>query len=85
MWYGPLSSLKRQLKGNATLSAALMTAMIATVIFLTVFWLVAMLQDELKNAYQILISGLNQETYILPDFIKRIRGSATPFSNGWIG
>lgn len=64
--------LRQQLKGNATLSAGLMTAMIATAIFLTVFWLVSMLQDELAKAYQILISGLNQETYTLPDFIKRI-------------
>jgi Ca2+-transporting ATPase len=31
-----------------------------------------MLQDELKIAYQILIGGLNQESYTLPDFIKRI-------------
>ena len=68
----PYRRLRRQLKGNATLSAAFMTAIIATVIFLTVFWLVAMLQDELKNGYQILISGLNQETYTLPDFIKHI-------------
>jgi Ca2+-transporting ATPase len=70
--WSPYCRLRRQLKGNASLSAALMTALIATVIFLAVYWLVAMLQDELKNAYQILISGFSRETYLLPDFIKRI-------------
>jgi Ca2+-transporting ATPase len=64
--------LRRQLKGNATLSAALMTGIIATAIFLAVYWLVAMLQDEFKNAYQILISGFSQDSYRLPDFIRRI-------------
>jgi len=64
--------LRQQLKGNATLSAALMTAIIAATIFLTVYWLAAMLQDELKNAYQILVSGFSQDTFHLPDFISRI-------------
>ena len=64
--------LRQQLKGKATLSAALMTAIIAAVIFLTVYWLVAMLQDELKLAYQSLVNGMGQKAYTLPDFIKRI-------------
>ncbi|MDI1230805.1 MAG: calcium-translocating P-type ATPase, PMCA-type [Methylobacter sp.] len=64
--------LRHRLNGNATLSAALMTTMIAAVIFLIVYWLAAMLQDELKTAYQTLISGFNPDTYRLPDFIKRI-------------
>ncbi|HEY8035502.1 MAG TPA: calcium-translocating P-type ATPase, PMCA-type [Methylobacter sp.] len=68
----PYRYLRQQLKGNATLSAALMTAIIAAVIFLTVYWLVAMLQDELKTAYQTFVNGFNQDTYRLPDFIKRI-------------
>ncbi len=68
----PYRYLRHQLKGNATLSAALMTAIIAAAIFLTVYWLVAMLQDELKTAYQTLVSGFSQDSYRLPDFIKRI-------------
>jgi Ca2+-transporting ATPase len=68
----PYQYLRQKLKDNATLSAALMTAIIATVILLTVYWLVAMLQDELKTAYQTFVNGFNQETYRLPDFIKRI-------------
>ncbi len=68
----PYRYLRRQLKGKATLSAAVMTAIIAVVIFLTVYWLIAMLQDELKTAYQTLISDFGQTAYRLPDFIKRI-------------
>ncbi|HEY8159481.1 MAG TPA: HAD-IC family P-type ATPase [Methylobacter sp.] len=68
----PYRYLRQQLNGKATLSAALMTAMISAVILLTVYWLVAMLQDELKVAYQALVSGLEQDTYRLPDFVSRI-------------
>ena len=68
----PYCYLRKQLKGNSTHSAALMTAIISAVILLTVYWLVAMLQDELKLAYQTLMSGLGQDTYRLPDFINRI-------------
>ena len=64
--------LRRRFKDKATLSAAVMTAIIATAIFSLVYWLVALLQDELKIAYQVLVNGLSQETYRLPDFIKRI-------------
>ena len=68
----PYRYLRQQLKGNTTLSAAVMTAIISAVILLTVFWLVAMLQDELKVAYQSLVDGLSQDAYRLPDFIRRI-------------
>ncbi|TAN70311.1 MAG: calcium-translocating P-type ATPase, PMCA-type [Methylobacter sp.] len=68
----PYRCLRHRLKGNATLSAALMTVIIAAMIFLTVYWLVAMLQNELTTAYQILVSGFNQDNYRVPDFIKRI-------------
>ncbi|MDO9269649.1 MAG: AI-2E family transporter [Methylobacter sp.] len=68
----PYRCLRQQLKGNATLSAAVMTAIIAAVIFLTVYWLVAMLQDEMKTAYQTLAIDFGQDSYRLPDFISRI-------------
>ncbi|MGZ5055582.1 MAG: AI-2E family transporter, partial [Methylobacter sp.] len=68
----PYRYLRQQLKGNTTLSAALMTAIISAVIFLTVFWLVAMLQEELTIAYQALRDGMGQGDYRLPDFISRI-------------
>jgi Ca2+-transporting ATPase len=64
--------LRQQLKGNATLSAALMTAIISAVILLTVYWLAAMLQSELKTAYQAFVDRLGQDAYRLPDAIKRI-------------
>ena len=68
----PYRYLRQQLNGNATLSAAVMTAVIAAVVLLTAYWLVAMLQDELMTAYQALIADSSQNTYRLPDFIKHI-------------
>ncbi|MGZ4994139.1 MAG: AI-2E family transporter [Methylobacter sp.] len=68
----PYRYLRRLLKGNAMLSAILMTMIIATVISLTVYWLAAMLQDELRTAYQALVSSLSQGGYRLPGSISRI-------------
>ncbi|MGZ5006362.1 MAG: AI-2E family transporter [Methylobacter sp.] len=68
----PYRYLKRRLNGKTTLSAALMTLIIAVATFLIVYWLAAMLQDELRAAYQTLFSSLSQNTYRLPDSIKRI-------------
>ena len=71
MW-PPYQWLRRQLKDQASLSAAVMTAIIAAVIFLIVYWLVAMLQDETKIAYQSLVDNFTQGPYQLPDFVSRI-------------
>jgi len=71
MW-PPYHWLRFQLKNKAALSAAIMTIIIATVISLTVFWLVAMLQDEIKFAYQSLAINFIQESPQLPDFIAKI-------------
>ena len=71
MW-PPYRWLRRQLKDQANLSAAVMTAIIAAVIFLTLFWLAAMLQDETKTAYQSLIDSAAPGPYQLPDFVGRI-------------
>jgi Ca2+-transporting ATPase len=68
----PYRYLRKKLKGNTTLSAALMTAIISAVILLTVFWMVAMLQEELTVAYQALRDGMGQGDYRLPDFISHI-------------
>ncbi|MGZ8237838.1 MAG: HAD-IC family P-type ATPase [Methylobacter sp.] len=68
----PYRYLREKLNGNPTLSAALMTAIISAVILLTVFWLVAMLQEELTVAYQALRHGMGQGDYRLPDFISHI-------------
>lgn len=64
--------LRQQCKGDATLSAAIMTGIIAAAIFLVVYWLASMLQEELKSAYQILVGGFHQDAYTLPNFIRRI-------------
>src|SRR5450631_1933228 len=71
MW-PPYQWLKRQLKDQASLSAAVMTAIIAAVVSMTIYWLVAMLQDETKIAYQSLVGNLTQGPYQLPNFISRI-------------
>jgi Ca2+-transporting ATPase len=71
MW-PPYQWLRRQLKDRAALSAAVMTAIIAAVISLTLYWLAAMLQDETRIAYQSLVSNFTQDPFQLPDFISRI-------------
>jgi len=64
--------LRHQLGGEAMLSAAVMTAIIAAVIFLTVFWLASMLQAEIAVAYQSLADNFAQGPLRLPEFISRI-------------
>ncbi len=68
----PYLWLKRRLNGHATLSAAVMTSIIAAAITLTLYWLGAMLQNEIKLAYQALAATLTEERYQLPDAISRI-------------
>jgi Ca2+-transporting ATPase len=71
MWT-PFQWLKRRLKDQDNLSAAVMTAIIATMIFLIVYWLATMLQEETKIAYQSLIDNFTKGPYRPPDFITRI-------------
>ncbi|MDD5276140.1 MAG: AI-2E family transporter [Methylovulum sp.] len=68
----PYQWLRRRLNGKATLSAAVMTAIIAATITLTLYWLVAMLQNEIKLAYQALAATLSKDHYELPGVISRI-------------
>ena len=71
MW-PPYRWLRRQLKDRAGLSAAIMTALITATIALTVYWLAAMLQDEITIAYQSLAGNFTQDSYQLPDSISRL-------------
>ncbi|MDP3878112.1 MAG: calcium-translocating P-type ATPase, PMCA-type [Methylobacter sp.] len=64
--------LRQRFNGKAGFSAALMTAIIATVVFMTLYWLAFMLQDELKTAYQTLSSDFKQDSFRLPDALTRI-------------
>lgn len=64
--------LRRQMKGRKTLSALIMTLIISTIIFLTVFWLVALLREELRAAYQSLSTSFSQGNLQLPDSIQGI-------------
>lgn len=73
MW-PPYQWLRCQLKDRASLSAGVMTAIIAAVISMTIYWLVAMLQDETKIAYESLMGSFTHGPYQLPDFIGRIPG-----------
>jgi len=68
----PYRWLRHRLNDNGNLSAAVMTAIIAAVISLTIFWLVTMLQEEIKIAYQTLVGNFSQGPFRLPDVIKRI-------------
>ncbi|MDD2659228.1 MAG: AI-2E family transporter [Methylococcales bacterium] len=71
MW-PPYRWLKSQLKSRDSLSAAVMTAIITAVVALIIYWLVAMLQEETKIAYQSLMDNFTKGPYQLPDFITRI-------------
>ncbi len=73
MW-PPYQWLRCQLKDRASLSAGVMTAIIAAVISMTLYWLLAMLQDETKIAYESLMGSFTHGPYQLPDFIGRIPG-----------
>ena len=75
--------LRLKLKGNMTLSAAVMTTIIAAVIFLTVFWLVAMLQEESVIAYQALVDNFTNKPFQLPEAIARISWLGN-YLQGWI-
>jgi len=68
----PYQWLRHQLKDQANLSAIVMTAIIAAVISLTLYWLVAMLQDETKAAYQNWVDNFIQGPYQLPEFIRKL-------------
>ncbi len=61
-----------RLNDNSTVSAGLMTLLITAVIFLTVYWLANLLQDELKNAYQALFASFSKGSYKLPEAANRI-------------
>lgn len=64
--------LKVKLQHRATLSAAVMTAVIALTILLAFFWLVNVLQNEVKTVYQALAVNYSQIPTTLPENIKQI-------------
>jgi Ca2+-transporting ATPase len=68
----PYCWLRQKLNGKATLSAAIMTMIIAAIIFLAVYWLADMLKDELQIAYQSLAVNFSQQQYRLPDSIRQL-------------
>jgi Ca2+-transporting ATPase len=74
--------LRHQMKGRKTLSALVMTLIISMIIFLSIFWLVALLQEELRVAYQTLSANFSQGNLQLPDAIKRIPGLGDYLQDG---
>jgi Ca2+-transporting ATPase len=68
----PYRWLKHHLHGNATLSAAIMTTMLAAQIILMTYWLADLLKDELQMAYQSLAVNFNAQDYRLPEGIRQL-------------
>lgn len=75
--------LRHQLKGRANLSAGVMTMIIASIALLMVFWLVAMLHDEVSDAYQALVSNYSQQPYHLPEAVNKI-GWLADYLRPWV-
>jgi P-type Ca2+ transporter type 2C len=66
------SWLKPKLNDNATLSAAIVTALIASVMGLVLFWLVVILQAEIRSVYQQLMTSFSNPQGRLPDAVLQI-------------
>ena len=64
--------LKGKLHDHATLSAAVMTGIISALIASAVFWLVALLQAEVRDVYQVLMTNYAHPPKRLPDNISQI-------------
>lgn len=64
--------LRLRLAQRNTLSAAIMSGIISAVILLTLYELADLLQDELKIAYQTVVSSLEDPAYRLPEFLVKI-------------
>jgi predicted PurR-regulated permease PerM len=60
------------LRGRATASALLMTVVLACALVLPLYWLAALVQDELTAAYQAVATYLAQGPQPLPDAIRSI-------------
>ena len=64
--------LKTKLNHNATLSAAVMTAIISAIFTLAIYWLVLMLRGEVNLVYQVLLSNFTHPPERLPENISQI-------------
>ncbi len=64
--------LHRKLRNQAALSAAVMTGFIALIVTLALYWLVNLLQNEVRTVYQALTAYYTHVPKELPDNIKNI-------------
>lgn len=64
--------LRRRLRGQAVISALIMTLLLAAAFALPLLWLIALLGDELAVAYSALAAHLAQGPQPLPAFIANI-------------
>ena len=64
--------LDRHINSHANISAAIMTVLIALTMLIIIFWFVNLLQSELKDTYQRLVSYLAQEHHPIPNFVTSI-------------
>ena len=71
MW-PPYQWLSKALQNRLTLSAAVMTSLIAVIILLAAYWLLTLLQSEVKTVYQFLLANYNNPPKHLPDSIAQI-------------
>jgi Ca2+-transporting ATPase len=64
--------LRRKLRHRNTLSAAVMSGIISTVILLVLYGLVDVLQDEIRAMYQTVANNLRDPAYRPPEFLANI-------------
>lgn len=64
--------LKQKLNNRASLSAGVMTGIISALIVLVAYWLVALLQSEVRDVYQVLATHYAHPPQRLPDSIGQI-------------
>ncbi len=66
--------LDKRLNNNKLASASIMSLFVSTIIFLLIYWLAVLLQDELKSAYYSFIPALSRGEYRLPKEVLNIPG-----------
>jgi Ca2+-transporting ATPase len=72
--WSPYLYLKSKLGERATLSALLMTTLIGLLISLIIFWLIALLHNEVKSVYQAFIDNIDYLPHELPEQLRAVPG-----------
>ena len=72
VFYPLYQFVTRYFNGNAVLSAALLTGAMTTFIIVLAYGLLTLLQDEMAQAYALLLTNFNQPTWELPPSIRNV-------------